>query len=97
MSDSLFIGNKIKQIRESKGLSQDRFGRKIGLTGKCISAYETGKSLPPLKVLENISASYGTAVICFGNPTKSTLESKLSEIKNTVTQIEEILKSNVTI
>jgi len=97
MSENLFIGNKIKEIRETKGLSQERFGKKIGMTGKSISAYETGKCTPPLKILENISNVYGTAVFCFGRPNKTKLESKLAEAKSTLLQIEEILKSNVTI
>jgi DNA-binding XRE family transcriptional regulator len=29
-------------------MSQDRFGKKIGVSGKTISAYETGKITPTL-------------------------------------------------
>jgi transcriptional regulator with XRE-family HTH domain len=97
MSNRALIGNKIKNIRESKGLSQERFGKKIGLTGKSVSAYENGKCTPPLKVLESISKCYGTAVFCFGNDNKNELEKKLQQLKDTVHKIEEILSSNVTI
>jgi len=89
------LGLKIKGIRETKGLSQDRFGKKIGLTGKSISAYENGRCLPPLKVLESIATVYNTAVFCMGNEAKSALENRLQEIKNNLAQIEEMLKSNL--
>ena len=45
------FGNKIKQFRLSKNMSQERFGKKIGLSGKSISAYETGICKPSLKVI----------------------------------------------
>lgn len=56
------IGDKIKEIRDQNNLSQDRFGNKIGLSGKTISAYETNKSSPPLYVLEKISKVYRTSI-----------------------------------
>lgn len=52
------IGNKIKLIRDSYKLSQSRFGKRLGLSGKTISAYETNKATPPLYVLERISTVY---------------------------------------
>ncbi len=85
------IGEKIKSIREAKGLSQERFGKKIGLTGKSISAYENGRCSPPLKILETISTVYSTGVLSLGKPTKSNLEASLQEIKKNLARIEEML------
>mgnify|MGYP003939497845 CR=1 FL=1 len=57
------IGQKIKRIRDNHNLSQDRFGKKIGLSGKTISAYETGRTNPPIKILQKIVAVYKTQLL----------------------------------
>jgi len=46
---------KIKRTRLDKNMSQHRFGEKIGVSGKTISSYETGRAAPPLKVLEKMA------------------------------------------
>lgn len=46
----------IKQIRDNKNISQERLGKKLGITGKAISQYELKKTHPPIdnliKILE---------------------------------------------
>jgi len=74
------VGEMIKQIREERNLSQKRFGRKIGLTGKSISAYETGRCSPPLKVLENISNVYDVSLFKFIQ-NKQLIKGFISEIE----------------
>jgi transcriptional regulator with XRE-family HTH domain len=88
---------KIKILREKKGLSQDRFGSKIGVSGKSVSAYENGRCTPPLRVLENISRVYNVPAFYIGDANKSDLEGILVEIKQRVSKLEEILDSNLTV
>jgi len=57
------FSKKIKGLRDRNSLSQTRFGSKIGVSGKTISAYENGRSVPSLKVLDNISRVYKVHVI----------------------------------
>lgn len=38
----IFIGNKIKQLREKHGLNQDDLAKKLGTTKQAISRYEKG-------------------------------------------------------
>lgn len=83
------ISATIKQIREKKNLSQDRFGKKLGLSGKTISAYETGKCTPPLKVMEEISIVYDTNISLKDN--RERLIQKLSQIKSCVSELEDYL------
>ncbi len=52
----------IKKLRKHKNLSQHSFGKKVGLSGKTISAYETGRIAPPLKVLERIADTYNVEI-----------------------------------
>jgi transcriptional regulator with XRE-family HTH domain len=87
---------KIKSLREKKGLSQERFGSKVGVSGKSISAYENGRCIPPIKVLENISRVYNTPVFYLGDRNKESLVNIITEIKQHVSKIEEILESNLT-
>jgi transcriptional regulator with XRE-family HTH domain len=91
------INIKIKSLREKKGLSQERFGGKIGVSGKSISAYENGRCTPPVKVLENICRVYNTPVFYIANESKENLAEIVSEIKQHVSKIEEILGSGLSV
>lgn len=86
---------KIKMLREKRGLSQERFGGKVGVSGKSISAYENGRCIPPVRVLENISKVYETPVFYLGDKNKESLCKTISEIKQHVSKIEEMLESNL--
>ena len=48
------FGQRIKAIRESKGLSQRQFADQIGSSYRAIQNYEMGISTPSAKVLEGI-------------------------------------------
>lgn len=49
-------GKIIKQIRDSKNISQERLGKRLGVSGKMVSKYEKNQGNPPiyklLKILE---------------------------------------------
>ncbi len=86
------IANQIKAIRDSHNLSQDRFGKKIGLTGKTISAYETGRTSPPLKVLEKIVNTYEVAFININKENKAVLKEKIRTIEKELADLTGILE-----
>lgn len=50
----LDIGKVIQNHLELKNMTQSELGKHIGLSQKAISKYVTGKSQPPLDVLEKI-------------------------------------------
>ncbi len=75
------LGTQIKKIRDKNKLSQKRFGQKIGVSAKTISAYETGRITPPYKVLEEISAKYEVPLITFSESHSSELEKKLEKLE----------------
>lgn len=95
MRSNAQIGAKIKYLRVNRNMSQKRFGAKLGLTGKTISAYETGKSTPPLKVLENISQVYDTPFFVSGNNQKNALKSKLQTLKNILDELTLLLEKDI--
>jgi transcriptional regulator with XRE-family HTH domain len=82
---------KIKAIRKKLNMSQDRFGKKVGVSGKTVSAYETGKCIPPLRILEKISKAYDTSFIAIDATKKTELLDKITLIKNVIYELEDRL------
>lgn len=48
------FGQRLKQIRESRGLSQEKLGELIGLSEDSVGNMERGKHWPRLKTLEKL-------------------------------------------
>ena len=84
------IAKRIKEIRNDLNLSQDRFARRIGLTGKTISAYENGRCVPTLKILDKITATYGQPFLTAGAADKNNFAQKLNLIKQYLGDLEKI-------
>lgn len=93
MPNSKDFALKIKELRLSKNMSQERFGQKIGISGKSISAYENGLCIPSLKVMEAISSTYGDNII--SNFNREILVSKIDTIKLHLKDLEDILKEGL--
>lgn len=49
------IGDSLKELRESKGISQMELGQALKISRQCISSYEHNKSQPDLNTLINIA------------------------------------------
>jgi len=88
------LGKRIKEIREKKNLSQERFGKKIGKSGKTICAYEKGRCVPSLRVLDSISQIYDVSFVHLKDSRKSQLWEKIKSIKTVLEEIESTLLSN---
>jgi len=85
------LSEKIKKLRMKMNMSQDRFGKKVGVSGKTVSAYERGVCTPPLKVLEKISTAYDASFTSMNLATKDDLSKKVSYMKALICEIEERL------
>lgn len=46
---------RLRYFRNQMGLTQDELARKIGISKKSISAYETGRAVPPLRIALKIA------------------------------------------
>ncbi|NMB91405.1 helix-turn-helix transcriptional regulator [candidate division WWE3 bacterium] len=88
------LGKKIKDIREKNNLSQERFGRKIGKSGKTISAYEKGRCTPSLKVLDLISQTYDVSFVHLKDSRGTQLWEKIQGVKNVLEEIESMISHN---
>lgn len=56
------IGKFIAELRKEKGLTQEQFGEKVGVTNKTVSRWETGTYLPPADVLLIMSELFGVSI-----------------------------------
>ena len=52
------IGNLIKQIRKDNNLTQAELANKLGVTYQAVSKWETGKNIPDIAVLKQISDEF---------------------------------------
>lgn len=56
-------GNTIKELRESRGLTQAELAEKIGVSSKTVSKWETAKGLPDISLLQPLAQALGISVI----------------------------------
>ncbi len=56
------ISKKIKQIREQKGISQEKLASDLAVTRQAVSKWENGKAIPDIENLMYISDLYGVSL-----------------------------------
>lgn len=82
------IGKFIKENREKKNLTQEQLAEKLGLTGKSISRWENGKTMPDISMLSPLANILGVSVQELLNGRKMTKE-ELLELKGTIEDLVE--------
>ena len=55
------IGQRIKELREARGLSQEKFGKRVGVTQQYVGALESGKRNPGPALVFMIAKKFGTS------------------------------------
>jgi transcriptional regulator with XRE-family HTH domain len=83
---------EIKKLRKELNLSQRRFGEKVGISGKTVSAYETGRIVPPLRVMEKIASTYNVDFEETGLMTTKAVLQTVRTIREQLANIEASLK-----
>lgn len=56
------IGEKIKELRRSKGMSQKEFGDLLAVTSQAVSKWENNSALPEMTMLPNIASIFGIQI-----------------------------------
>ncbi|MBQ0083420.1 MAG: helix-turn-helix domain-containing protein [Clostridiales bacterium] len=71
--NNYITGAMIKRLREEKGLTQSALADLLGVSGKAVSKWETGKGYPDISLIEPIAKILGISVIelMAGNETKN--------------------------
>lgn len=56
------IGEKIKQLRKTKGLSQDALANVLGVTFQAVSKWETGTTAPDVSLIPVIASYFNVSI-----------------------------------
>ena len=56
------MNNRIEEYRKHLGLSQQRLGKKFGISRTSINKIETGKTIPSLKTANDIANALGVCM-----------------------------------
>jgi len=93
--DPYVLFKNIKKIRILAGLTQKELAEKVGVSGKTISAYETGRALPPLPVLVKITEATGKRLEDLIGDEKSfnfsDTEKKIENLEERVSNLEQLI------
>ena len=84
---------RIREARRNAHLSQDELGKYIGVSDKSVSAYEQGRSLPPLTKLKKIAEYTNHPLSYFTQEENSgaLLASKLANIERELAEVKKLL------
>lgn len=63
------IHQRLRQLRQTSGLTQEQVAVQIGLTRQALSSYESGRTRPDIETLMKLAEIYGTDLegILYGN------------------------------
>jgi len=89
------LAQRIRTARREAHLSQTELAQGIGLSDKSISAYEQGRSIPPIEKLKRIAACTNHPFSYFtqDNIDNATITAKLLSIERELTEVKKLLKN----
>lgn len=56
------LGNQIKALRQSRGVTQETLAQAIGVSAQAVSKWETAAALPDIALLPQLSAYFGVSI-----------------------------------
>lgn len=88
------LANRIREARRRAHLSQDDLGKFIGVSDKSISAYEQGRSTPPIHKLKKIAefTRYPLSYFTQEDNIDALLTNKLAAIERELSEVKKLLK-----
>jgi len=87
------LAQRIREARKNAHLSQDELGKFIGVSDKSVSAYEQGRSTPPISKLKKIAESTNHPFSYFTQEDneEALLSSKLASIERELAEVKRLL------
>ena len=61
--DRYITGAVIKRLRESKKLTQEELAKRLFISAKAVSKWETGQGFPDVSLLEPLAQALGISVL----------------------------------
>ena len=85
------VCEQLRRLRCNLNLSQERFGRRLGISGKSVSAYETGRCVPTVRVLKQIADEFNVNFTEMSNDNRIHLNKRLEEMEISLLQLKSSL------
>jgi transcriptional regulator with XRE-family HTH domain len=87
------LAQRIREARRNAHLSQEELGKYIGVSDKSVSAYEQGRSTPPITKLKKIAESTNHPLSYFTQEDNedALLTSKLANIERELAEVKKLL------
>jgi len=78
------LSERIREVRESAGLSQRAFGKHLGLSSAAVCLFESGKRVPHPIFLEKMARMFGVDVGWLKNGNRAMIVTRRQEAVNKV-------------
>lgn len=56
------LGDRLKELREDKGMNQDQLADMLGVTRSAVSSYETNVNMPSLEIATKIADIFNVSL-----------------------------------
>ena len=91
----IFLSKNIKSARRRVNLSQKDLASQLGISEKTVSAYETGRAIPPSTMLAKISTITKVSLSELAGVTEpvtnKSISDRLDNVENRLSNIEQVL------
>ncbi|MBQ7929406.1 MAG: helix-turn-helix transcriptional regulator [Clostridia bacterium] len=74
------IGNKIRELRKKRGITQEQLASALGITSQAVSKWEMSTGYPDIAMLPVISGYFGVSMDTLFNYDADKLEEKIMEV-----------------
>ena len=98
--DQIKVGAFLKDLRKEKGITQEQLAEELGVSGRTISRWETGKNMPDISLLVEIAEFFDVSIpeIIKGERKSENMKEETKEVVETMSDYakaekEQLIKS----
>ena len=98
--DQIKVGAFLKDLRKETGITQEQLAEKLGVSGRTISRWETGKNMPDISLLVEIAEFFDVSIpeIIKGERKSENMKNETKEVAETMSDYakaekEQLIKS----
>ena len=84
--DQIKVGAFLKHLRKEKGITQEKLSEELGVSGRTISRWETGKNMPDISLLVEIAEFFDVSIpeIIKGERKSEDMKEEAKEVAETM-------------
>ena len=84
--DQIKAGAFLKDLRKDKGITQEQLAEELGVSGRTISRWETGKNMPDISLLVEIAEFFDVSIpeIIKGERKSENMKEEVKEVAETM-------------